>query len=145
MGGHEILKFLFSLPYRCYKQNLFKICPVVLEKILMHNRQWRTKTDATHRNRSPEWLRWPKNLPLQNQPNLAQSILGWRVSNLFHKMPQPFPRGDNSKKQIKSSALSTKVTTKHPMKRHTLSQREITTAFNNPSCLIIALLKFVYS
>jgi hypothetical protein len=57
---------LFPFTHRCYKPNLVEIGSAVLEKKLKmfkslrptNDERRRTKTDS---NRSPEWLRWPKN------------------------------------------------------------------------------------
>jgi hypothetical protein len=58
-------QFLFPFTHRCYKPNLVEIGSVVPEKKLKTFKSlWptddarRTKMDS---NRSPEWLRWPKN------------------------------------------------------------------------------------
>ena len=71
--GSWNLQFLVSLPYRCYIPNLVKIGSVVLEKKMLTDNGRRTTHDTrrrtpTHSNRSPEWLRWPKNL--ENLPEI---------------------------------------------------------------------------
>ena len=66
-----ILQFLISLPYRCYIPNLVKIDPVVLEKKMLTHR-WK----PTCSNKSPEWLRWPKN-PLSLFLKIEWSLFVW--------------------------------------------------------------------
>jgi hypothetical protein len=60
-------QFLFPFTHRCYKPNLVEIRSAVPEKKLKMFKSLRTTNDVRRRtktdgNRSPEWLRWPKNV-----------------------------------------------------------------------------------
>ena len=54
LGGHEFYNFLSPYPTEATYQKLVKIGPVVLKKMLTHDRWQRM---PTYRNRSPEWIR----------------------------------------------------------------------------------------
>ena len=68
--GSWNLQFPVSLPYRCY---------VVLEKKMLTHDARRTTNDErrrtpTHSNRSPEWLRWPKNVEILSWNHAPKNV-----------------------------------------------------------------------
>ena len=55
-----VMTFLVSFSYIWYVPNFVKLGQVVSEKMLTDDGR-HTTTNANHSNRSPAWLRWPRN------------------------------------------------------------------------------------